>query len=86
MKKKCIIVIPVYKDAPNNTERASFFQALNILKNHDICIITHNSCNLTVYKKYQRKQTKATLLNYSILIILNPLMDIMICVIPKIFI
>lgn len=59
MKKKCIIVIPVYKDAPNNTERASFFQALNILKNHDICIITHNSCNLTVYKKISEKADKS---------------------------
>lgn len=49
--KKCIIVIPIYKDTPSVVERASFNQVLSILKKHEICIVTYKECNLSVYKQ-----------------------------------
>lgn len=56
--KKCIIVIPVYKDIPNNLEKASFIQGLKILSRHDICIISHTGCRLDWYNNVANKFNK----------------------------
>lgn len=47
--KQCIIVIPIYKSSPKESEIASFKQCLQILKTHDITIFTHKNCDLHVY-------------------------------------
>lgn len=48
-KKKCIIVIPVYKTSPSEAEIASLKQGLKILGRHEITFITHNRCNISIY-------------------------------------
>lgn len=49
--KKCIVVIPVYKELPSVSEQASFRQTLSILASHSICIFTHNLCNIDWYRR-----------------------------------
>ncbi|MDO5525466.1 MAG: DUF5672 family protein [Prevotella sp.] len=48
-KKQCIIVIPVYNPSPKDSEIASFKQGLKILGTHEISLITHKKCDLTLY-------------------------------------
>lgn len=48
--KKCIVVIPLYKEHPEKSEMASFRQCLNVLKKHDICVVTHENLNLDKYQ------------------------------------
>lgn len=47
--KQCIIVIPIYSPTPKSSELASFRQGLKVLKSHDISIVTHKGCDLSVY-------------------------------------
>lgn len=59
--KSCIVVIPVYKSAPKVTEVASFRQCIKVLKSFDLCLITYEELDLTVYiriaKEYSKKIT-----------------------------
>ena len=41
MTKSCIIVIPVYKKEPSDSEKASLEQCLKILGKYDLCFIVH---------------------------------------------
>ena len=54
-KKQCIIVIPVYNPSPKDSEIASFKQGLTILGKHDITLITHKECDLTLYKSIMKE-------------------------------
>ncbi|MBQ2301270.1 MAG: hypothetical protein II279_07285 [Bacteroidaceae bacterium] len=47
----CVIVIPIYKDAPSRVESASIRQTFHILGKHDIVFITHQGCLLDEYQK-----------------------------------
>lgn len=47
--KKCVIVIPIYKEVPSDSELASFKQCISILKCHDIVLITYGSLPLKYY-------------------------------------
>lgn len=58
MDNKCIIVIPIYKNNPDEIEKASFNQVLTILKKHNICIFTHKDCDLSVYKQISNRVGK----------------------------
>lgn len=49
-KKQCIIVIPVYNPAPKEMEKASFRQGLSVLGSHEIALVTHRECDLSLYK------------------------------------
>lgn len=45
----CAIVIPVYKDCPNDNEIKSFKQLLKILSHYPILLVTHKELDLSVY-------------------------------------
>ncbi len=47
----CIVVIPVYKDVPSTSERASIRQTFRVLGKHDIVFVTHEGCRLDEYRK-----------------------------------
>ena len=47
----CIVVIPVYKDVPSASERASIRQTFRVLGKHDIVFVTHEGCRLDEYRK-----------------------------------
>lgn len=47
--KKCVVVIPLYKEHPEKSEIASFRQCLTILKLHDISVVTYQNLNLAEY-------------------------------------
>lgn len=48
MKSVCV-VIPVYKEVPNELEMASFRQVCNVLKKYEIFLFTHRDVNLSCY-------------------------------------
>ena len=52
MSKKCVIIIPIYKETPNKTEINSFKQVLKILSNYDIKIITYRELDIRIYQKF----------------------------------
>ena len=54
----CVIVIPIYKDAPSRVESASIRQTFHILGKHDIVFITHQGCLLDEYQKIVEAQLK----------------------------
>lgn len=58
---KCVVVIPVYKVALNETEASSFKQALRILQNYTVVLLTHKSLNLTEYFAIAEQQKKTIL-------------------------
>ena len=47
----CVVVIPVYKDVPSVSERASIRQTFRVLGKHDIVFVTHEGCQLDEYRK-----------------------------------
>lgn len=47
----CVVVIPVYKDVPSTSERASIRQTFRVLGKHDIVFVTHEGCRLDEYRK-----------------------------------
>lgn len=49
MMKSVCIVIPIYKEFPNELEMASFRQVLNVLQKYEIFIYTHRMLNLSYY-------------------------------------
>ena len=57
-KKTCVVVIPLYKNNPERSERESFRQTLHVLKNYDICIVTHSKCCLDEYIAIAEKEGK----------------------------
>lgn len=56
--KSCIVVIPVYKSAPNATELASFRQCIKVLKSFDLCLSTYKELDLAVYIKTAKEHSK----------------------------
>jgi len=42
-------IIPIYKSAPNQEERISFNQCLNILYKYPLCIVTYRNLNISYY-------------------------------------
>lgn len=56
--KSCIVVIPVYKSAPKVTEVASFRQCIRVLKSFDLCLITYEELDLTVYMGIGKEYSK----------------------------
>lgn len=59
---KNVVIIPVYKAFPNHEETISFKQCLKILKDHIICIVTHESLEI----KFYTDLLKAKNINYFI--------------------
>ena len=47
----CVVVIPIYKDVPSASERASIRQTFHVLGKHDIVFVTHEGCLLDEYRK-----------------------------------
>lgn len=62
--KSCIVVIPVYKAAPELTELASFRQCIKVLKSFDLCLVTYKELDLTVYKGIAKEYAKEIKVNY----------------------
>ena len=54
----CIVVIPVYKAVPKLTELASFRQCIKVLKSFDLCLVTYEELDLTVYKGIAKEYSK----------------------------
>lgn len=52
---KPIIIIPIYKIIPDKTEIISLHQCIKVLRNYPICIITHNSLNVSFYRSELQK-------------------------------
>ncbi|MDX2133700.1 MAG: DUF5672 family protein [Saprospiraceae bacterium] len=50
MKKLVSIVIPIYKEFPNQEELFSLKQCIKILSEYDITVITHKQVNLKAYR------------------------------------
>lgn len=48
---KIITCIPLYKETPDNDEKASLLQCFSVLKNREFCIFAPESLNLDFYKK-----------------------------------
>lgn len=48
---KIITCIPLYKQTPDNDEKASLLQCFSVLKNREFCIFAPESLNLDFYKK-----------------------------------
>lgn len=48
---KFVVTIPVYKETPDNDEKASLLQCFSVLKNREFCIFAPESLNLDFYKK-----------------------------------
>lgn len=55
MKTNPVIIIPLYKPQPSDTEIASLRQCFKILNNHTICFVSHKGLSLTEYKDYLSK-------------------------------
>ena len=51
MKKKCVVVIPVYLSDLSGICLASFRQALNVLKKYDITLVTYEELDISKYKE-----------------------------------
>ena len=58
VKKQCAVVIPIYKDAMVDYERASYIQCLKTLKFYDIIIVTNRSVNIDSYKSLAHSYKK----------------------------
>lgn len=56
--KSCIVVIPIYKADPKGTEVASFRQCIKVLKSFDLCLVTYEELDLTVYKGIAKEYSK----------------------------
>lgn len=50
--EQIVVVIPVYKNAMTREEAASLRQCLRVLKRYDICLMTHQDLDLSVYKTF----------------------------------
>lgn len=46
-----IVVIPIHKSSPNDTEISSFEQCCRVLRAHPICIVTNNEVNIGQYQE-----------------------------------
>lgn len=57
--KNCVVVIPVYKAKLPVNEEASFLQCLNVLKHHDIVLITHSGLDLSYYRNIAEQTSKS---------------------------
>jgi hypothetical protein len=56
------IVIPVYKEIPDNTEKISFKQCLRLFSSYPIQIVTHSALDITYYEN----ELKAARVHYSV--------------------
>lgn len=59
MRKKCIVVIPVYQQELSSFSRASFQQVLTVLGLHDIALVTFKELDISMYKEVAKKHNKA---------------------------
>lgn len=48
-KNDCVIVIPIYKQSPSESEKASFRQSCQVLSDRPICIVTHSKLDISWY-------------------------------------
>lgn len=56
--KRCIIVIPIYKQFPDLSELASFRQVLKVLHRHDIALVTYRELDISVYLNEAKRLDK----------------------------
>ena len=49
--KKCVIIVPVYKEELTSNELKSFSQGCNIFSNYGLTLVTYNGLNIDFYKK-----------------------------------
>lgn len=47
---KAIIIIPIYKNSPDEFETISFLQCLKVLHRYKICVVTYDSLDVSYYK------------------------------------
>ncbi len=52
----CIVTIPIYKDIPSDTERASIRQTYHVLGRHPIVFVTHPDCKMDEYRKIAEEE------------------------------
>ena len=52
---KAIIVIPIYREEPNNDEICSLKQVFNVLSAHNICFVCPESLNTSLYEKIVKR-------------------------------
>ena len=62
--KPCAIIIPVYKSSPDNYEKSSYIQCLNILKSYDIIIVTYKECDIHYYIDTANELNKEIIISY----------------------
>ncbi|WP_294629424.1 DUF5672 family protein [uncultured Bacteroides sp.] len=62
--KSCIVVVPVYKVVPKVTELASLRQCLKVLKSFDLCLLTYEELDLTVYMRIAEEYSKNVSVKY----------------------
>lgn len=48
---KCVVVIPVYRTVPKQSEAASFMQCLQVLASYDIYVLTYRELDLSRYRQ-----------------------------------
>ena len=62
--REVAVVIPVYKECPDHFEMLSYKQALRILHNHDIVLITHKALRTTLYEDIARQNNVLVKVEY----------------------
>lgn len=62
--KQCVVVIPLYRSKPSNSEIASFKQVLSVLRNYDISIFTYDNLDLSIYEEISQYIGKSYSVEY----------------------
>ena len=62
--REVAVVIPVYKECPDYFEMLSYKQALRILHNHDIVLITHKALRASLYEDIARQNNVLVKVEY----------------------
>ena len=55
---KAIVVIPIYREIPNNDEICSLKQAFKVLSAHDICFVCPQNLNTALYEKIVKRSVE----------------------------
>lgn len=52
---KCVVVIPVYKERPDEEELRAFTHNVGVLRHHPIVLVTHPGCSTALYEEKARE-------------------------------
>ena len=64
ISREVAVVIPVYKECLDYYEMLSYKQALKVLHNHDIVLITHNALRTALYEEIARQNNVLVKVEY----------------------